>query len=427
MNWPRRVPGLPPGQRLLTSMPRFTDAPFRSPPVMPASALISFSVQGVALADVGIDDLEAIGFRDVVADFHCVTTWSVIGVTWTGVPLTAVLASIGVTEEAGRFVVARAADHRRATLVWDDAVAPDVLLATHLDGVPLGPRHGGPVRLVAPQQYGYKSVKYLERIDIRPNAPRRLGKEHLRGRVALEERHPKLPSYLVKLPYRMLIAPTAAIAERSLNRQPGDQPGNQPGHQPGKQLANAEHHRSHWVINKIAPDFTLEDAWCLPGRGGPRDFPVFLDAFAKRDRDASDSKLVLALFRIRELLGTCFGWDDEAARALPIPGCTEISLASRLPAELRGSGDAVRLVSPSFIPLYQTDDEWAAEISNGTVHAAMHVAWVEQSDGNFAAQMGVYVKPRGRFGHAYMRFIRPFRHRIVYPAMMRQLEARRIT
>ena len=69
-----------------------------------------------------------------------------------------------------------------------------------------------------------------------------------------------------------------------------------------------------------------------------------------------------------------------------------------------------------------SDDEFAAEISNQTVHGVMHVAWVgRDSDDDHEAQMAVYVKPRGRFGQAYMAFIKPFRYLIVYPALQRQL------
>ena len=196
-------------------MPRFTDAPFRRPP--PLSTLrVDFSCERNAIGGIGQVELEALGLKNVVEDFHCVTTWSVKGVTWTGVALADVFAHLGISEAMGGFVVAVAADRRRAALVWDDAIAPDVLLATHLNGEPLGRRHGGPVRLVAPQHYGYKSLKCLERIDVRSTRPRSGAKEHLRARVALEERHPKLPSGLVKFPYRLLIPPTAAIAARSL-------------------------------------------------------------------------------------------------------------------------------------------------------------------------------------------------------------------
>lgn len=63
-----------------------------------------------------------------------------------------------------------------------------------------------------------RAVKHLTTIDFRSTKPSRLGKEHLRGRVALQERHPTLPSWLVRAPYRLLIPPTAHFAERSLRR-----------------------------------------------------------------------------------------------------------------------------------------------------------------------------------------------------------------
>jgi hypothetical protein len=52
----------------------------------------------------------------------------------------------------------------------------------------------------------------------------------------------------------------------------------------------------------------------------------------------------------------------------------------------------------------------------------MHLAWIDQGEGLYRGQMGIYVKPRGTFGAAYMALIGPFRHLIVYPALMRQIE-----
>lgn len=71
---------------------------------------------------------------------------------------------------------------------------------------------------MAPSQYGYKSVKHLIAIDFRVEKPKVLSKEHLRARVAHEERHPRLPSWMVKLPYRLMIPPTAHVAEWTLRR-----------------------------------------------------------------------------------------------------------------------------------------------------------------------------------------------------------------
>jgi hypothetical protein len=133
-----------------------------------------------------------------------------------------------------------------------------------------------------------------------------------------------------------------------------------------------------------------------------------------------------ALFRIRLRLGQWFGWDDPG-RKLPIPGCQETSLRDRLPDDLRDSANALgvnermRRAAGGFAPVYRTADEAAAEISNGTVHGVLHLVWVEQANGRYRAQMGVYVKPRGWPGEAYLKLIAPFRHLIVYPALMRQI------
>ena len=61
-------------------------------------------------------------------------------------------------------------------------------------------------------------------------------------------------------------------------------------------------------------------------------------------------------------------------------------------------------------------------MSNQTVHGVMHLAWVDQGEGRYQGQMAVYVKPRGRLGKEYMALIAPFRHWIVYPSLMRQIE-----
>ena len=185
-------------------------------------------------------------------------------------------------------------------------------------------------------------------------------------------------------------------------------------------LPRAEHAGHPWVIARIAPEFELIDAWALPAQGGRDDFGALLEIMAAVDGASAESALTRALFRVRYQLGAWFGWDD-AARQLPIPGCTETTLSQRLPVNLRGSATGLDLSPAGFTPLYRTRDEWAAELSNGTVHAVLHLAWVEQGNGRHRGQMGIYVKPRGRLGATYMTLIRPFRHRIVYPALMRQI------
>jgi hypothetical protein len=113
---------------------------------------------------------------------------------------------------------------------------------------------------------------------------------------------------------------------------------------------------------------------------------------------------------------------DDGAGKLPIPGNSETSLTGRLPEDLLGTAADLHFNSLPFVSLYRTDVEFAAEISNKTVHAVMHLAWVAQGEGRYQGQMAVYVKPRGLFGQGYMALIKPFRYLIVYPALMRQTE-----
>ena len=186
-------------------------------------------------------------------------------------------------------------------------------------------------------------------------------------------------------------------------------------------LSRSEHESHAWRIREVAPDFRLEDAWALPARGGAGDFATLLEVMASLDPADGESRATRALFSLRYRVGGWFGWDD-ASRSLPIPNGTVETLSARLPEDLRNTATGLDLRSTSFTPLYRTDVEWAAELSNRTVHAVMHLAWVEQAKGVYQGQMGVYVKPRGRFGAAYMAAIAPFRHAVVYPALMRQIE-----
>ncbi|MGA9876773.1 MAG: DUF2867 domain-containing protein [Solirubrobacteraceae bacterium] len=186
-------------------------------------------------------------------------------------------------------------------------------------------------------------------------------------------------------------------------------------------LPNAVHEAHPWLIARIAPDFKLLDVWRLPAVGGRDEFGRLVELVTSMNPQRSSSRATRALFALRFRMGAWFGWDDDAA-PLPIPGCAETTLSDRVPAELRDTTtQPVAVSSTTFFPVYRTNEEWAAEISNGTVHAVLQLGWVAAGDGAYRGQMGVYVKPRGRLGEAYMALIGPFRQLIVYPAMMRQI------
>lgn len=184
-------------------------------------------------------------------------------------------------------------------------------------------------------------------------------------------------------------------------------------------LPNSAHEAHAWRIREIAPDFRLEDAWALPVKGDLEDFETLLDVVSSLDLSRGDSRATRALFRIRWRLGELLGWDSPPG-ALPVPGNTEASLIDRLPEDLRGT--ATQAGSSPFTPLFRTDVEWAGELSNRTVHGVMQLGWVETAAGLYRGQMAVYVKPRGSLGTVYMAAIAPFRHLVVYPALLREIE-----
>jgi len=102
-----------------------------------------------------------------VVDIHCVTRWSKLGVTFGGVPLAALLKSAGVQRQA-RFVsfVAHSERDHSTSLMLDDALRLDTLIALSIDGRPVPIERGGPVRVVVPGRYFYKSLKWLARIEL---------------------------------------------------------------------------------------------------------------------------------------------------------------------------------------------------------------------------------------------------------------------
>jgi len=183
-------------------------------------------------------------------------------------------------------------------------------------------------------------------------------------------------------------------------------------------LPNTAHTSRPWRIHELTRDFRLEDVWELPSPGGPDDFPRLVQLIASRDPSQSSSRGVRTLFAIRWKLGDLLGWDGpDAGLGSRVP-----TLCDRLPADLRDAPSGPGFDALPFTSLYLLDDEFAAEIVNRTMHGVMHIGRVPDGIGGYRAQMAVLVKPNGLLGTAYMAAIRPFRHLIVYPAILREGE-----
>jgi hypothetical protein len=182
-------------------------------------------------------------------------------------------------------------------------------------------------------------------------------------------------------------------------------------------LPSSAHTSRPWRIHELTRDFRLEDVWALPTPGGPDDFPHLVRGIASGDPSRGSSRAARTLWAIRWKVGALLGWDGpETGLGSRVP-----TLRNRLPVDLRDGPSGPDFEALPFTSVYLIDDEWAAEIANRTVHGVMHVGWVPDGAGGYSGQMAVYVKPNGLVGTAYMAAIRPFRHLIVYPPMLRQI------
>ncbi|HEU4655689.1 MAG TPA: molybdopterin-dependent oxidoreductase [Steroidobacteraceae bacterium] len=217
-------PVLPPGQHERIDLPRFGLTPF--------ATRFPSELNRIEVRIRGDVDREVVLTPDFIqanrvalrADFHCVTTWSVRGLNWSGVRFADFFRKWVVPKASPQgdisFVVLRGQDGYHSSLPLQDLLADDVMLADRLNDAPLGLEHGAPLRLVAPAHYGYKSVKHIRAIEFwgATHRYRPVGfafMAHPRARVMLEERG-RWPARLLRLLYRPLVGPTARRFEKAL-------------------------------------------------------------------------------------------------------------------------------------------------------------------------------------------------------------------
>ena len=158
-----RVEGrLPPGQHTVKELPVLDLG------IHPQVATSDWRLEIVGLVEaplaLDLDGLMALPRVEMTNDFHCVTTWSKYDCRWGGVPMTEILDRVKPTD-AANFVLFTSYDGYTTNLPAAALFAEDVILATSMDGEALSVKHGGPVRVVIPQLYGWKSAKFIHRID----------------------------------------------------------------------------------------------------------------------------------------------------------------------------------------------------------------------------------------------------------------------
>ena len=212
---------LPPGQQVIGFFPRFGTHRYVAAPPINGLAMIRIAGAVVRSMDFPVARLAHLERRAVVADFHCVAGWTAEGLRWDGVAFRRFYESVIVPEATPHpgvsHILFRGADGFRSAVTLQDALDSDVLLADRLGGAALDSRHGAPVRLLSPKQYGYKSTKHLCCIELHISEPAdghekaipdfllALLKAHPRARVSEEERHRYLPAWLIRGLYRRFI------------------------------------------------------------------------------------------------------------------------------------------------------------------------------------------------------------------------------
>ncbi len=159
---PDGVGRLPPGQYLTKkwpvlsheSTPRFNPATYR------------FRVWGEVERPIELswEELQALPQVTLTTDIHCVTTWSRYDNLWEGVPIREILERVRPTP-AAKYVMEHSWTGYTTNLPLASLGDDDVIIALKHDGQPLEPAHGGPVRIVVPKLYFYKSAKWLSGLE----------------------------------------------------------------------------------------------------------------------------------------------------------------------------------------------------------------------------------------------------------------------
>jgi DMSO/TMAO reductase YedYZ molybdopterin-dependent catalytic subunit len=180
---------LPPGQKLTDKWPVLHYG--KTPSV--DKAKWRFTITGLVEKEKSFtyEEFTALTQVEVFSDIHCVTTWSRFNNTWEGVS-TVTIRDIAAIKPEAKYVIIRGEGGFTTNLPLEDFLAEDTLFALKHDGQSLTADHGGPVRLVVPRLYFWKSAKWVTGIELKdknePGFWERAG-YHMHGDPWKEERY----------------------------------------------------------------------------------------------------------------------------------------------------------------------------------------------------------------------------------------------
>ncbi len=181
-------PKVPPGQSVTERFPVLTYGPT---PRLEADD-VTLTIAGLATPRTfSWDELMGLPQTTMTKDFHCVTRWSKLDVTWTGI-LTKDLIEVLEVEDTATHIMFRCYGGYTTNLAMDDFLAEGCMLAHTLEEKPIPSEHGGPLRAIIPHLYAWKSAKWLSGIEFMDqNNPGFWEKNgyHMRGEPFAEERY----------------------------------------------------------------------------------------------------------------------------------------------------------------------------------------------------------------------------------------------
>lgn len=110
------------------------------------------------------DQIKGLANQSITADFHCVTRWSRFDLHWQGIPFSKII-ELAKPKPEVQFVVFHSFDKYTTNVPLEELMKSNVIVATELEGKEIPPEHGGPIRMIIPHLYGWKSAKFLTGIE----------------------------------------------------------------------------------------------------------------------------------------------------------------------------------------------------------------------------------------------------------------------
>lgn len=185
----KRANRVPPGQRVVDTWP-----------ILHYSRVPKFDMQQWEFRIFGLvekeirwswEEFRQLPVTIVHSDWHCVTTWSKLDMQWEGITARDIVSKVKINPEA-KAVMVYSNDEYSTNLLWSDFLEDDVIFAWSESGEDLAPEKGGPLRLVVPKLYAWKSAKWVSGIEFikadKPGFWEQRG-YHMRGDPWKEERY----------------------------------------------------------------------------------------------------------------------------------------------------------------------------------------------------------------------------------------------